>query len=116
MNFSLFVLYALDTLFVLNATMLVVLFVGWLTHANYYYVIYKKIDDVGIFMYSVFTGILTFLGTIGYFFDASLESLYRAITMITGLWMLGVLLFVVLNYTYNYLMKVHEYFGNKRGM
>lgn len=102
-------------LFVLNLSTLVVLFVGWLTHANYYYKLYETVDDVAIFVHSLFTAIFGFIGIIGYLVDDSKPRLFDAIISLNGLYVAAILLVIVLGYLQGYIMKVHNYFGNKRG-
>lgn len=104
-------------LFALNLSSLVVLSVGWLTHANYYYKFYEIVDEVGIFLHSLFTAILGFFGIIGYFLDDRMRSpsLFDAIITINGLYGVAIIVIVVLGYLYGYIMSIHQYFGAKRG-
>lgn len=104
-------------LFVLNVSTLVVLFVGWLTHANYYYKLYETVDDIGIFLHSLFTGILGFMGIIGYFVDDRIgrPSLFDGVITINGLYAVAIVVVIVLGHLQGYIMKIHQYFGEKRG-
>lgn len=115
MDFPIWLYNILVALFLLNASSLVVLFVGWLTHANYFYYLKESTDDIGIYIHSVFAGIFTFMGTIGFFVDDSPHSIFIGMIGANGIYILAILIMFAFSYLGAYITRIHNYFGEKRG-
>ena len=99
----------------MNASTLIILFVGWLTHANYYYKIHSSLTDVGLFVHSMLTSMITFIGGVGYLVNDTGKDLYGAMTFANGLYIGAWLIFFIMNVVGNYITNLHNYFGKKRG-
>ncbi len=110
----------LVTLFILNASSLVVIFVGWLTHANYYYKMLGDPNDFdsGLFLYvhSFITGTIGFVGVILYFTDDSKNSAFNGILGANAIYILSIGILHVCFYTSIGIDKARQYFANKRGI
>lgn len=105
----------LSVLFVMNASTLIILFVGWLTHADYYYKIHSFLTDVGLFVHCMLTSMITFIGLVGLLVNDTTKDLYGAMIFANGLYFVAWLVFVIMIIVANYITNLHNYFGKKRG-
>lgn len=110
----------LVTLLVLNASSLVVIFVGWLTHANYYYKMLGDPNDFdsGLFLYvhSFITGTIFFVGVILYFTDDSKNSAFNGILGANAIYLLSIGILQACYYVATAIDTARKYFANKRGI
>ncbi|AFC21985.1 membrane protein [Cronobacter phage vB_CsaM_GAP32] len=109
--------YVAFTCYLLNASSVIVLFIGWLTHAGYYYKLMNKVDEI-LFSALMITNLcVIFAGVIVYIIDNSYDKTeFKMICMMNAFIVLCVLVCIVVKYVIGFVLKLHNYFGEKRGI
>jgi hypothetical protein len=98
--------------FVMGLSTVVIMSIGWLTCADYYFKIVKIGDGLPAFLTTIWSVVLLIMIVVGYFIVGDLFIAPLYINMI--LWIIVILstLCVVI---FEYLAKCRQYFANKRG-
>lgn len=103
----------LPAVFVLNLLMLIVLFIGWLTHANYYYKVVRNVPSEIIFLYVMPSSLVSFMGVLGYIVNQ--PDMFKGAALFSSMLFGFALLLVTMFFIVEGIVKIHNYFGEKRG-
>ena len=102
----------LVVLFIMSWCSIIILNIGWLTHANYYYKIYNTIDEFGIWVFNFIFGILSVIGSIAFF--VSIE-FFCGVMMVNAMCWVSIVMLILINYMSMGISNIRNYFAKKRG-
>lgn len=113
--YTIFVTY-MAILYVLVVSSPIIYFVGWLTHANYYYKIHKKFEPGFLFLHCVISVMIIIFSATGFLVGGINNELY-ILSQVLLFGYTSILFFVVILYTcYEKIIKLRNYFADKRGV
>jgi hypothetical protein len=105
--------YILIAAYCVNLITAIVLSVGWLTCANYYFKVRLYIDEIGVGIFIMFVIIISFmLFCSSYSYN---DTMSIGVLSTNALLIAAVSLLVLTNWLFNSVISLRSYFANKRG-